>query len=1135
MRSSTLFVLAWSRQLAYKSTDALNAFWKIIRQVHGLPAALPEVSAEAAGAAARRSVPLVRVPTNVEHELETVLSDRGVKPKEARRLGLELTERLKSLSHTPQRGGVGPHSTRPAPIRGGRLRGAELLAAREAFEAGELLSMDDRAVNAALGLPPPLRDDERHAPQMQKLVPKYKTEAEVMAYIVARLAPEYAVCCRVLDEAARLLEAADAAPAAAEAAGASGPKWRPREALIHGAGVGAAVVAALEACTSPSLTRIVALETSSMRQRLGTRLEQAHRASLQQLEDEPLFGEAAGGGLGRQGQARDRRARRQQAAGPVVSWVQALPPLSKAATAQRRRYDLVIAPYQLTVLPTVEERQRLVRELWDRCGDVLVLVEPGTPRGFAVIAEARELVLSREGRKRAQLEAAAAGAYGGAQPGGGDSATDPRVIGKLKGAGAHVVAPCPHDGICPMLASKRNWCHFSQPLLLPAFMQQAMVLPADKAHGRARALNLQDERFSYVILRRGPRPSLRVAVARDFDTTGGDFGDGARGAGPVGSASLGAVPSRLPPRVVLSQVMLNRAATASATAVGPSGDVAVATAAASAGGAASQRAAQRRTPLFSSQPPADTAVAALGGSTPDPGVPSTVTTATTAKGLETPPRPPVLDAAAGGGSEPAAPSLGAGVEVVRGPATAAFARKYPAFGPGLVGRLIVLQDAGVDWSTPGDDQRDDEAPEEAGVATGRGPRAVVDDADMRHPRAGQPPPPHVSATAAAAAAATAPMAAPAAAPVARRGGDSSSRSPGLDAAVAELSFSMLGGAPAPATGSPRAEAQELDPLALPPSPPWPGAAEVSELEAEPEVSKAEYEVAERQLVERIYGAEAARAWLAGGGAGASGGGGAYGATAALDQIDDADLEEQEEEEQEEAEDIAGAAAVAAGRDRSLAAMDGQGPALATRAGAWEDAEAEAEEGEEQEEAELAERQATPASAATRRFAEASSFGWGRLVRSPRLRGGHVILDMCVGPQHHYPDSPPGAPEQDAEGAPADADAVTVDPCTAAAEAAGGLQRASAASSDGVGGIAASGGQSPSSSGRPEGRLVQQVVAKSARRGWMGAPAYRLARRLSWGDCWPDWYIRSHNVREAAAPRAAAGANSEPAPRLGVRR
>lgn len=64
-----------------------------------------------------------------------------------------------------------------------------------------------------------------------------------------------------------------------------------------------------------------------------------------------------------------------------------------------------------------------------------MLVEPGTPAGFANISAARTQVL--EGGR-----AVVGGSSGGKQA-------------------AHVLAPCPHDGACP-LESRRSWCHFVQ-------------------------------------------------------------------------------------------------------------------------------------------------------------------------------------------------------------------------------------------------------------------------------------------------------------------------------------------------------------------------------------------------------------------------------------------------------------------------------------------------------------------------------------------------------------------------------------------------------------------------------------------------------------------------------------------------
>ena len=36
-------------------------------------------------------------------------------------------------------------------------------------------------------------------------------------------------------------------------------------------------------------------------------------------------------------------------------------------------------------------------------------------------------------------------------------------------------------------------------------------------------------------------------------------------------------------------------------------------------------------------------------------------------------------------------------------------------------------------------------------------------------------------------------------------------------------------------------------------------------------------------------------------------------------------------------------------------------------------------------------------------------------------------------------------------------------------------------------------------------LRTQTVTKSDGQGWMGRPAWRLAREVQWGDLWPSWY------------------------------
>ena len=119
--------------------------------------------------------------------------------------------------------------------------------------------------------------------------------------------------------------------------------------------------------------------------------------------------------------------------------------------------DLVIASYLIGEVGEVE-RRALAERLWAKTRDTLLVVEPGTPAGYGRIIELR-----------AQLIA----------------------------AGAHVAAPCPHDGRCPLAAP--DWCHFAQ------------RLPRLRAHIQVKGAELpfEDEKFSYVVL-------TRNALARRF-------------------------------------------------------------------------------------------------------------------------------------------------------------------------------------------------------------------------------------------------------------------------------------------------------------------------------------------------------------------------------------------------------------------------------------------------------------------------------------------------------------------------------------------------------------------------------------------------------------------------------------------
>ena len=58
---------------------------------------------------------------------------------------------------------------------------------------------------------------------------------------------------------------------------------------------------------------------------------------------------------------------------------------------------MVVSAFTLMELPNQRSRVQVVENLWNKTQDLLVLVERGSPHGFATILEARNLILTLNG------------------------------------------------------------------------------------------------------------------------------------------------------------------------------------------------------------------------------------------------------------------------------------------------------------------------------------------------------------------------------------------------------------------------------------------------------------------------------------------------------------------------------------------------------------------------------------------------------------------------------------------------------------------------------------------------------------------------------------------------------------------
>lgn len=240
------------------------------------------------------------------------------------------------------------------------------------------------------------------------------SDNDVLAYLLARLPATYAAMAAVLREVRARSE------------------FEPKTLTDIGAGPGTASWAAIGAW--PALDRVAMIDSSA------AFLDMARRLAANSPND-ALSGAAL-----------------------MLADVTRLPDLQPS--------DLVIASYALAELPR-EALTDVATALWKSCTGILVLVEPGTPKGYERIVACRSALLAD---------------------------------------GARIVAPCPHAAPCPIRSP--DWCHFSQRL---ARSRDHMIV-------KAANVPFEDEKFSYLAVARDhvavKRYDARVLAPPKKDKTG---------------------------------------------------------------------------------------------------------------------------------------------------------------------------------------------------------------------------------------------------------------------------------------------------------------------------------------------------------------------------------------------------------------------------------------------------------------------------------------------------------------------------------------------------------------------------------------------------------------------------------------
>lgn len=188
---------------------------------------------------------------------------------------------------------------------------------------------------------------------------------------------------------------------------------------------------------------------------------------------------------------------------------------------ERGKFDIIIAPHTLWQIKEDHLRKTHIANLWSLLstnGGVLIVLEKGIPRGFELVAAAREMLLD----KRISSPHSSTMDENIDEPAGEGTTS----WGKVTKEPGMIIAPCTNHYECPMYIKgsgvskgRKDTCHFSQRYIRPPFLQKLLG---------ARDRNHEDVHFSYLSIMRGrdlrsPSPSAERGIPQGDSATAAAF------------------------------------------------------------------------------------------------------------------------------------------------------------------------------------------------------------------------------------------------------------------------------------------------------------------------------------------------------------------------------------------------------------------------------------------------------------------------------------------------------------------------------------------------------------------------------------------------------------------------------------